>query len=305
MRMRPDAVGRVSAYILLADPSYLAQSVRAYYPQVDRIVVSYDRTATSWTGTPLPLEQCLEIIRTLDTDGKCVLAPGDYARLDHDPLENDTHQRQRALDAAAEDADWVLQLDTDEVMLSPAAFFGALGRAADAGAGGLDFPARWLYTRTAPGSYLEQTTRFWRRTASYPGPLAVRSGTRLRLARQADVALHRVDFRSANTDPWHPKDAPVHEVIAADEAVMHFSWVRDPDVIRRKFGWSGHTDEMSPPAIYRRWAWRTRHPILTALGTPVRTRADGWYRLSSVPEPPGGQPPSLVYSGQDDRGVRR
>ena len=288
---------RISAYVLLADPSYLAESIGAYYPYVDRIVLSYDETSTSWTGTPLPVEKCLEIVRALDTEGKCIAAPGRYARLEHDPLENDTFQRQTALDAASTDADWVLQLDTDEVMPHPDAFFAALSRAADAGAGGLDYPARWLYTRVRPGRYLEQATRFWRLAASYPGPLAVRAGTRLRLARQADVPLYRVDLRHRNTDPWHPADARVDEVIPAADAVLHFSWVRDPGVIRRKFGWSGHTDEMKPPRVYRRWAWRTRHPGWTVATSPLRSQSGGWYRLTRIAEPPGGEPVRFTVDG--------
>jgi hypothetical protein len=289
-------LGRVSAYILLADPSYLAESLTAYYPHVDRIVLSYDQSGLSWTGTPLPVQQCLEIARAIDTEGKCVQVPGDFARLDRDPLENDTHQRQVALDAASESADWVLQLDTDEVMLHPESFFGSLRRAEAAGAGGLDYPARWLYTRVAHGRYLEQTNGLWRLAASYPGPLAVKAGTRLKLARQADVSLYRVDLRRSNTDPWHPRDAPVHEVITPAEAVVHFSWVRRPEVIRRKFEWSGHTEEMKPPPVYRRWEWRTRHPLLTVATTPLRRRSRAWYRLSAIPEPPGGPPIAVEIS---------
>lgn len=280
----------VSAYIMLADPNYLAQSVQAYYPYVDRIVLSFDVNATSWTGTPLPVAQCLRIVRELDRDDKCELAPGHFARSGIDPLENDTFQRQDALDRASRYGRWVLQLDTDEVMLDPAAFFAALDRADRAAAGGLDYPARWLYSRVAPGRYLEQTDRLWRRAASYPGPLAVRAGTRLRLARQADVELYRVDFRDRNTDPWHPADAPVHETVAPGQAVAHFSWVRRPEVIQRKFGWSGHTEQMKPPPVYRAWQRRTRHPLLTVMTTPLRRRSRAWYRLSTVPEPPGGAP---------------
>lgn len=283
-------VGGLSAYVMLADPSYLAESLSAYYPHVERIVLSYDESGTSWTGTPLPIEQCLEIARRIDVDGKCVAAPGRFARLDADPLANDTFQRQHALDAASEYGRWVLQLDTDEVMLSTGAFFAALEHADAAGAGGLEYPARWLYARVGDGRYLEQTNRFWQRAASFPGPLAVRAGTTLRLARQADIELFRVDLRPRNTDPWHPADAPVHAVVSPDEAVVHFSWVRRPEVILRKFHWSGHTAEMKPPAVYRAWARRSRHPWLTVATTPLRGKSRAWYRQSAIPEPPGGAP---------------
>lgn len=291
-RVSPSAL-RVSAYVLVADPSFLKQSVMAYYPYVDRIVLSYDRTATSWTGTPLPIAQCLEILEQVDHDRKCVHVPGDFARTDRDPLINDTAQRQAALDAASAGADWVLQLDTDEVMLEPGVFFESLRRADEAEASGLDFPALWLYARTSEGRYLQHSTRFWRNAASYPGPLAVRARTRLRLARQADVPLYRVDLRPHNTDPWHPRNATVDRIVSPGAAVAHFSWVRDDDAMRRKFHWSGHTEQMVPPQVYRRWAWRSRHPLMTVASTPLRRRDAGWYRLARIPEPPGGEPPAV------------
>ncbi|WP_265523560.1 hypothetical protein [Oerskovia flava] len=279
---------RRSAYVLLADPSFLGASLRAYYDHVDRIVLSYDESATSWTGTPLPVDECLAIVKEIDVDGKCVAAPGHYARLEHPPLDNDTYQRQAALDEASDDADWVLQLDTDEVILDPDSFLAALTKADDAGAGGLHYPSRWLYSRVAPGRYLEASTRWGRPVASYPGPLAVRAGTRLDQARQADVPLYRVDLRPWNTDPAHHHTTIVHDVVTPQEAVLHFSWVRSDDVIRRKFGWSGHTDDYSRPAVYRTWRNRSRRPHRTALTSPLR-RTD-WYRLVTVPEPPGGEP---------------
>lgn len=279
---------RCTAYVLVADPSFLAASLRSYYDRVDRIVLSYDETATSWTGTPLPVERCLEIVREVDVEGKCTPAPGRYARLDHEPMANETFQRQEALDEASTDADWVLQLDTDEVMLDPDAFFTALGRAEDAGAGALEYPSRWLYSRVAPGRYLEASTPFGRPSASYPGPLAVRAGTTLAHARQADVPLYRVDLRPWNTDPRHPYDAIVHEVVPASSAVLHFSWVRSADTMRKKFGWSGHAADYSRPVVYQRWESRSRRPRTAAWTSPLRRR--DWYRLVTVAEPPGGEP---------------
>lgn len=282
---------RVNAYVLVADPSFLQASILAYYDRVDRVVVSFDDASTSWTGTPLPIEQCLEVISALDRDGKCVLRPGHYARLDRDPMENDTYQRQEALDAASDGADWVVQLDTDEVMLNPGRFFDALDRAERSGADALEYPSRWLYARTAPGRYLEKTNRFWRTVGAYPGPLAVRAGTALRFARQTNAAAYRVDFRERNTDPWGPRELRADETIESADAVMHFSWVRDREVMRRKLGWSGHAEHYRDPAIFQSWEWRARHPLLTTLGTPFRR--DDWFRGVRVSEPPGGVPPQI------------
>lgn len=273
---------RVTAYVLVADPNFLAQSLLSYYDYVDRIVLSYDESSTSWTGTPLPVEECLVTVERMDKQGKCVHAPGKYARLDHEPLDNDTYQRQQALNLASDGADWVLQLDTDEVMLDRAQFFRSLRRAEAVGASGMDYPSRWLYARVAPGRYLEASTRFGRPAASFPGPLAVRAGTQLALARQADVPLYRVDLRAWNTDPHHHHASTVHEVIHENAAVLHYSWVRDHDTIRRKFGWSGHAHDYSRPVIYQQWARRQRQPWRTALTSPLRAR--DWFRLVNLPE---------------------
>lgn len=279
---------RLSAYVLVADPSYLEASLRAYYDHVDRIVLSYDRTSTSWTGTPLPVAECLRLVELLDVDGKCQHAPGNFVDLDRHPLDNETRQRQVALDMASDGADWVLQLDTDEVMLDVDAFLGSLERAERAGASALHFPSRWLYSRVAPGRYLEASSRFGRPSASYPGPLAVRSGTQLVHARQADAPHYRVDLRPWNTDPKHRHDMIVHEVVDPEAAVLHFSWVRTPEVMRKKFGWSGHAAHYSRPEVYAKWEGRSAHPRRAVLSSPLR-RSD-WYRLVEVAEPPGGEP---------------
>lgn len=273
---------RTTAYVLVADPNFLAASLRSYYDYVDHIVLSYDESSVSWTGTAIPVAECLAIIKNLDTEGKCVHAPGSYARLGHPPLDNDTHQRQQALDRASENADWVLQLDTDEVMLDPDQFFRSLHRADAVGASAMDYPSRWLYAQVGNDRFLEASTRFGRPTASYPGPLAVRSGTHLTQARQAEAPLYRVDLRPWNTDPHHNHASTVHQVISPESAVLHYSWVRDHDTIRRKFGWSGHAHDYSRPVVYQRWARRQQQPRRTVLTSPFRRR--DWFRLVSLPE---------------------
>ncbi|GAA1988053.1 hypothetical protein GCM10009718_27010 [Isoptericola halotolerans] len=277
---------RIHAYVLAADPHFLAASLRSYYDRVDRVVVSYDRSSTSWTGTSLPVDECLRIIKAVDVDGKCVLAPGDFWNPDAEPIANDTAQRQTALDQAGDGADWVLQLDTDEIMPAPGTFLAMVDEAEDVGADALEYPARWLYSRVgdAPGGgrYLEASTRFWRPAASFPGPLAVRPGVTLDCARQSSAAVHfRVDLRPWHTDRVQAYERPVHAVIPVSDAVVHYSWVRPDEQMRRKFGWSGHAAAYSQPAVYAKWVARTRRPWRAVLATPVR-RHPAWLRLSVI-----------------------
>lgn len=274
---------RLNAYVLAADPWWLEESIGGYYDLVDRIIVSYDQDAISWTGTPLPVEDCLARIRAIDTHGKCDYRPGHFSRLEHQPMENDTHQRSLALAAASEGCDWVLQLDTDEVIQDPAEFLDCLAEADSRGASGLEYPSRYLYARTSGGNFLEMSSPLWGLMGNYPGPVAVAAGTRPRHARQADVDLFRVDFSSHNTDPRHPFDAIVHRVIRPEAGILHYYWVRSEEYMLRKTRWSGHADTYSEPKRIRDWRWRMRHPVLTTLSAPFQP-VDNRFRLVRLPE---------------------
>ena len=273
---------RINAYVLAADPWWLEASISAYYPVIDRLVVSYDEDATSWTGTPLPVEECLRRIRAIDVEGKCDFRPGHYSSPDRHPLDNDTFQRGEALAAASDGSDWVLQLDTDEVIPDLGEFVSCLEEADVRGATGMEYPLRYLYARTRRGAFLEMSSRFWGTIGNYPGPVAVVAGTRPRHARQADISPFRVDFSPHNTDPRHPRDAIVHRVIPPEAGILHYYWVRSEEHMRRKAGWSGHSDTYSEPRRMRAWRWRQRHPLLTTLSAPVHG-LDNRFRLTRLP----------------------
>lgn len=272
---------RLHAYVLAADPWWLEDSILSYYDLVDRIVVSYDADGRSWTGTPLPIADCLERIRAIDLEGKCDYRPGNFCHLERSPLDNDTQQRGVALAQASKGADWVLQLDTDEVVLDKAELHAAILEADRRGAAGVEYPSRYLYTRAANGVFLEFARPGWRVMANYPGPIAVRAGTPLRHARQIDGGLYRADFAANNTDPRHPFDAVVHRVIERDQAILHYYWVRSEEDMLRKTGWSGHTDTYSEPRQMQAWRRLTRHPLISAAWP--RSGPNGeWFRLTRL-----------------------
>ncbi len=241
--------------------------MRSYYSLVDRIVVSYDETASSWTGKPLDLAQCLRRLRAMDDQGKCDYRPGHYARPEFfdRPMENDTHQRRCALRQAEDGADWVLQLDTDEVIANLDTFTDCLREADRRGCQALNYPSLWMYSRAFERWGLEWCDRGWRRAPGYPGPLAVRSGSELTLARRVESGHYHVDLSPRGSSGRVPNGVPVDRVIPAQDAVWHLSMWRDEEWLRRKFASSSHaTDHDWHPEITG-WLWARKHPLLKML----------------------------------------
>jgi hypothetical protein len=286
---RPLRSLRLGAYLLLGDPAYLEQSVHSIYAIAERIVVVYDEAGLSWTNRPLPIGQCLSTVKDMDVKGKVTLLPGNFHNTGLAPLGAETLERNAGITELGDDVDWVVQIDTDEVLGNPARFVESIERAQAAGASALDYPARWLYGHVGGRLFLERCRRTWGISAGYPGPMAVRAGTRLRLARQCDAPIWRADFRRHNTDPAHPRDARVDELVRPADGIWHFSWVRCEVGMRNKATTSGHVDEVNWDKEIDRWLERCRHPRLTTLLTPIRrppavVGAPTWLRTSRVPD---------------------
>lgn len=273
---------RLHAYVLAGDPAWAAESLSSYYHLVDSVVVSFDATNRSWSGNPLMVDDAVAALRSADPDHKIRWLPGAYSFPERPPWELETEQRQAALVAASDGCDWVLQLDTDEIVLSPSALTSHLERADRRGAAGLDFPLRDFYQTAGSGRFLEHCDRFWRAQAAYPGPVGVRSGTVLSNCRQAAVPLYRVDLRSRNTDPAHSRDARVHAVVPPAEAVAHLSWVRTEAQMEWKSTTIGYAKARNWEHDLHAWRWRGRHPWLATVGTPVTRNPLDRYRVSRL-----------------------
>jgi hypothetical protein len=239
---------------------------------VDRLVVSFDKAHRGWGGGAIPVDDCLEELRRIDCEAKIDLRPGDFSHPELPPGECETRERQAALDVASEGADWVVQLDGDEVIPNLRVLVEMIERADAVGAVGLDYPSRWIYARIRGHLFLEGSSRWWRPAAGYPGPLAVRAGSKLSYARQCNGDLFRVDFRATNTDPWRSRAYPVHATVPVDAGVLHFSWVRTLAEMNAKAEMSPHRDDVNWHDEIRRWQYRQRHPWLATALTPFRRR---------------------------------
>ena len=256
---------RLTAYVLASDPGNLEGSVLAYYDLVSRIVVSYDENGRGWTGAPAHTEECLQRLRSIDRAKKMTFSPGHYARVDNAPLDNDTFQRQAALDEASEGADWVLQIDTDEIIAAPHLFVRCIEEAAEANCAAVNYPATWLYSHAGGSWYLCRCRRGWRKMMDYPGPVAVRAGSRLEHCRRisAEYAFFHVDVKKSPSPLAWPNHVSVNKVIRASEGIFHFSWVRPKPWLEAKLGSWSHSAGRDWSGDIQRWIDANNYPITT------------------------------------------
>lgn len=277
---------KVNAYILAADPSWIEASVLSYYPMVDRIVVSFDAEGRGWTGASLDVENCLTRVRAIDKDGKFDFRPGHFARPQYfdRPMLSETHQRQVALEQASDGADWILQLDTDEILGDIDVFLGSLAAADAAGADAMNYPSVWLYCRAFGRWYLESGQRGWRRNAGFPGPMAVRAGSTFTHARRVNGSYFHVDLTARPSAVAVPRGIPVSKVIPSSAAIWHLSMVRSEAFMRRKLSTTGHAHDRDWNPEIRRWMRARAHPIASALFTQLeRGNYKRPLRLTSIP----------------------
>jgi len=277
---------KLTAYILAADPAWIEQSVRSYYDVVDEIIVSYDRNRLGWTGTPVPVDECLDRLQAIDSDKKLRLVPGDYTRSDGRPMDGETYQRQCALEEAGKAADWVLQLDTDEILPNPSRLIELLELAGRKNISAVEWPMRVFFQRLADGRFLEICRRDSACHYEYPAPVAVRPGVRFTSARHIEGKFLRAavngDRRSLQVARQLESNEERIDFCQDHEAILHFSWVRTPAEIRSKIASWGHNDGLRSLLFYHLrwrcapylWRWqRDFHPFAHGLWPALRPAA--------------------------------
>jgi hypothetical protein len=282
---------RLNAYVLAADPAWIELSVRAYYGRVSQIIVSFDRNDRGWTGAPIAARECVARLRAIDVEKKMRFVQGDFARPGFTPMENDTYQRQIALDLASENADWVLQIDTDEFLPDADSLCQMIHIANDRQANAIEWPMRVLFRQLPDQRFLEVCSSTGSDRFEYPGPIAIRPGAKLTNARRSEGTFLR-PVVDGDTDSLQISRAvepgEIRVSIRASQAIIHNSWGRDAASIKSKIAsWSHHEGWRSRLFYLFRWKpapllWRSMrdlHPFAKGL----------WPAL----KPCEGLPPSL------------
>lgn len=275
---------RLGAYLLPGDPVWLRSSLRRYYDLLDDLVVLVPVPATGWTGRPIPVNECLDIIREVDVRGIARHVQGvweDRAQ----PMRADTAQRQAGLDALAGHVGWVFQVDNDEILPEPAAVLRAL-ESLPSDIVGVEWPMRVLYRQLSAGTFAAVCGASGQPVVEYPGSVLVRPWVRLVDGRRPGtgaIARCVVVGDDQSLQIRHspgPREVRL-EVVPSDQAILHNSWGRSPRQILQKTRSWGHASGARGLVYFMtrwwpaRWAWRWQrnlHPF-----------ADGlWPRLQSL-----------------------
>ena len=290
---RISSMNGLSAYVLAADPTWLEYSVRAYYPHVEKIIVSYDMGGLGWTGAPIPVDECLSRLKAIDGDRKMRFVPGTFSRRDMAPMENDTFQRNTALQLASEKADWVLQLDTDEWIPHVKPLLDAITKAENEGLPAVEWPMRVLYRMLADGRFLEVCAGGGLDHFEYIAPIAVRAGTRLVHSRRTEGGFLRAVVKGDNRSLQLLRPCQQGEVrqeaLESQHAIVHNSWAREPYEVARKLrswshaslrAWMYFGTTWLPSA----WFWRVMtdlHPFFGAVWPALRICENALPRINS------------------------
>lgn len=237
----------IAAYILAADTSKLVDSIKSYYSIVTKIIVSCDESSRGWTGTPIRTQDVIDIVKSIDMHDKCIIHYGDYSTSEFNinPMSGDTFQRNVALSLAAEYGDWILQIDTDEVVTDVAALQKWIQCADQNGYNALEWPLSVVY-RKFGNKELTVCASDGSPLYEYPGSIAVRAGCPVVHARRVSSKLLRLtvvrDDKSKSLLNKIEDYETRLECLSHDQAIVHYSWSRSAAEIFEKVRSWGHAN---------------------------------------------------------------
>jgi hypothetical protein len=265
---------RLGAYVLAADPTWIRSSLSRYYDDLDLLVISASASNRGWTGRPIAADECVALARAVDRRHIARVSDGEW--IDRgSPIAADTAQRQAAIAEVGAEVDWILQIDTDEILPDLATLHAVLDEADALGVDAVEWPMRVLYRRLRDGRYLHVVTKSGAPQYEYPGPIAVRAGATVVEARRTAGRFLRPVVRGDATSvqvarPAEPREVR-RELLEPADAILHNSWARSPRAVRSKIASWGHNQGLrSQRYYYQTWLptplrWRSMrdlHPLL-------------------------------------------
>lgn len=101
------------------DFPYAFEVIKSYYDIADEIILGLDRDRISFSKKTFPFDQeaFYRGLHQIDVKSKIRLIEDDFHSMDH-PLGNE-HAERQILTQAAKKGNWIIQIDSDEILVNP------------------------------------------------------------------------------------------------------------------------------------------------------------------------------------------
>lgn len=260
--MKQSKVGVVM--VVQNDEETIERSVRSFYSQVEKIVVSTD-PRLGWSGKAISPDSTIDRIRSLDVDNKIDILQGNFCDFQH-PQTSETIQRQITADWLSNripGLDWVCQIDADEEFLDFDRVLEFLGRAPNWSRGVMWMAAqvfnllddeRVLVVTDHDGHII--TTRFFLahrpfgRLVTHRNPAIVP----FRLNRQT-LRLNELLFRTNSVTNFIPT---FDDTANSGGLCLHYPFGKSEARIAEKLETWGHATDFDTDSFFKLWK-RTKH----------------------------------------------
>lgn len=204
------------------DWEFLQYSLPALYDHVTAICLSVDADCKSWNGNSFSFDKegLDKLVQQVDTAGKIKILRESFYSPERTPIENECYQRKRMAEALGK-ADWIVQIDTDEIMINPTAFITELKKY-KGHKRPLNIHGIWI-------NLIKQTT----------------SGFIYSVLKTPPLATNKPEYTYGRTNG--------HFNIYTNSFIAHITWARPEEEVKYKLENWGHSHEFNGMSFFKIW----------------------------------------------------
>ena len=213
----------ISFVTLLAyDYKYAFESIRSYYDFADEIILGIDEDCISWSGNKFYINysEIENFIAKTDISRKIKIIRGNFHNL-LSPAKNDTNER-NYLSLKCKPGNWIIQIDSDEILVNPKIFFEWLRNISD----GFTVKAYW--------------TTIFKCFEGSPYCLVIDNGEETSIGTKKQNAY--TFMRDTN-----------EKTLQSPLNLLHFSWGRTRNELKQKLDNWGHSKDFDTKAYLEFW----------------------------------------------------
>ena len=237
---------RIKGITLLAyDTAFMVDSIKRYIDNIDELVVGLDENRQTWTGSTYELEPTI-VERLKAISPKVRLLEDIFYMPGLGPMDNDTRER-NVLSTELHDFDYIISIDSDELLLNEADLFDWLRRQKTQD---VCILGSWINV------YKELDDAY----------LVIGDGTK------GGIELGDVPIITDRSERFVNARWTKQNYVMSPAVLLHFSWARSEPELRKKLSNWSHSDDFTTKHHLDLWlnvnqknygsaAYRNFHPV--------------------------------------------